>query len=403
MQNVAVSKEKNIFSIFPELKDNIERSKYIENAKIKSINVYRKTKKIELNLEMGSIVPPSVIYSLHKNLERIFEVNTVVLKLCYLEEFTIEYVLEKYWQDIIFVVSCMVMPAKLFLKNATYTLKDNKLVVNLVTRGLDILVNRNCGTVIESLIEEYFGKKIRVQFIEYTVTTKEKEDYIKQKEKEEYKLVTDTLLDNAYGDINQTVANKEKVTPKNRYVKQKMTSSDIFGKVFNEPITKIVDITQDLGDIALNGEVFRIETKELQNGKVLFMFDVTDYTSSITCKMFLKEEEYAHIKDIIKDGTVLKIKGLAQYDKYIRETSIFVTDIMHGIEQEKRMDNASKKRVELHLHTQMSAMDGVSSAKDLIKRAKEWGHKAIAITDHGVVQAYPEAMDAAKKNGIKVI
>ena len=402
MQNVAVSK-KNIFSVFPDLKDNTERSKYIENISISSINVYRKSKRIELILSSNNLVPPSVIYSLKKNFERIFEVNTVLMKLNYTEEFELHDVLEKYWQDIIFVTSCEIMPAKLFLKNASYSIENSKLVINLVTRGIDILINRKCDVVIEKIIKEYYGKDIRVDFVEYSVTEQDKKDYIKQKEKEEYKLVTDTILENAYGEINQPVVKKEDAKSKNKYVKPKVPNSDIFGKVFTDPTTKIIEITQDSGDIALNGEVFRIETRELQNGKVLFMFDVTDYTSSITCKMFLKEEEYEHIKGIIKDGTVLKIKGLAQYDKYIKETSVFVTDIMPGIARQERMDNAPQKRVELHLHTQMSAMDGVSSAKDLIKRAKKWGHKAIAITDHGVVQAYPEAMDAAKKNDIKVI
>lgn len=401
MQNVALPKKKNIFSIFPDLKMNIERRKYIENVTIKSINVFKKTKRIELKLVSVDLIPPSVIYSLQKEFERIFELNDVDVKFEYINEFKLEDVLDRYWEDIIFVVSCDVMLAKLFLKNSTYKVDNNKLVVRLMTKGIDILMNKDCNLKIEKILERYYQKEIRIKFEEHSITDKEKEDYIKQKEKEEYKFITDTILENAYGSTNQVVVKKEE--PKNKYIKQKAQNSDIFGKVFNDLPTKIVDITSDVGDVAIEGEVFRIETRELQNGKILFMFDITDYTSSITCKMFIKRDGFEKIKESVKEGAILKVKGLAQYDKYIKETSLFVDDIMHGLAKKERMDNSKEKRVELHLHTQMSTMDGVSSAKDLIKRAKKWGHKAIAITDHGVVQAFPEAMDAAKKNDIKVI
>ena len=118
--------------------------------------------------------------------------------------------------------------------------------------------------------------------------------------------------------------------------------------------------------------------------------------------MFLKQEELSNVRDHVKEGIVLTIRGNAQYDKYVREVSVLATDIIKGQEKEERMDNAEEKQVELHMHTQMSAMDGVSSATDLIKRASKWGHKAIAITDHGVVQAFPEAMEAGRKYGIKI-
>ena len=114
-------------------------------------------------------------------------------------------------------------------------------------------------------------------------------NYIKQKEKEEYKLVTDTILENAYGD-RAPVAKKEGPKNKPKYTKQRLANSDIYGKVFDDSTMKIIDITQDSGDIALSGEVFRTETRELQNGKILYMFDITDYTSSISCKLFVKKK-----------------------------------------------------------------------------------------------------------------
>ena len=388
MPNVALKHEKNIISMFPDLKDNIERSQYIKDVTIKCINVYKKTKKIEIILVSDKLIPPSVIYSLKNNFKRIFCVPEVLVKFSYSCEFTLQNVLEQYWKDLLFVLSCHAITAKALLNNATYRLDSNKLEVNLANKTSEILTRKKCDIQLQNMLSEYFGKQTRVVFLDYIPTMMDKENYIKQKEKQEYKLVTDTILENAYGD-NATVVKKEEPKPKSKYIRQRRANSDIYGKIFDDPTVKIVDITQDSGDIALNGEVFRVETRELQNEKILYMFDVTDYTSSITCKMFVKKEDIDNIKGNVKEGAVLKVRGTAQYDKYIRDTSVFVTDIIQGIEKKQRMDNSPEKRVELHLHTQMSTMDGVSSPSALIKRAKDWGHKAIAITDHGVLHSSP--------------
>jgi len=116
----------------------------------------------------------------------------------------------------------------------------------------------------------------------------------------------------------------------------------------------------------------------------------------------LDKDKSGSVIERLKEKANVKIRGEAQYDKFSRELSILASDIVE-VPVQVRTDNAAEKRVELHLHTQMSAMDGVTSVGELIKRAAQWGHKAIAVTDHGVVQAYPEACEAAKKNKIKVI
>ena len=162
------------------------------------------------------------------------------------------------------------------------------------------------------------------------------------------------------------------------------------------------EVTQDSGRVVISGEVFRTEERELKSGKILYIFDITDYTSSITVKIFLQKDKLEDIKSSIKEGACLKVRGEAQYDKFSKELTVLASDIIN-IPKEEKCDNAKEKRVELHLHTQMSALDAVISAKDIIQRAAKWGHKAIAITDHGVVQAYPDAYYAGKKNNIKIL
>lgn len=165
---------------------------------------------------------------------------------------------------------------------------------------------------------------------------------------------------------------------------------------------KIIDVTPDSGKVAVAGEVFRTESREIRGGKFIYIFDITDYTSSVTVKMFVEKKDFSNISERIVEGACLRIRGDAQYDKFSKELAIMAFDIVET-EKEIKHDDAKEKRVELHLHTQMSAMDGVTPVKKLVKRAAAWGHKAIAITDHGVVQAYPDAYATSKKNGIKII
>ncbi|MDD4681240.1 MAG: PolC-type DNA polymerase III, partial [Clostridia bacterium] len=130
--------------------------------------------------------------------------------------------------------------------------------------------------------------------------------------------------------------------------------------------------------------------------------DITDYTNSLTIKFFVQKDDYDLRFEQIKNDLYFKVRGEAQFDKYSKELAVLAVDILQ-LEKHVRRDDAEVKRVELHLHTQMSAMDAITSAERLVERAAQWGHRAVAITDHGVVQAFPEAYNTAKKNHIKII
>ncbi|WP_418699637.1 exonuclease domain-containing protein, partial [Anaerotignum sp.] len=143
----------------------------------------------------------------------------------------------------------------------------------------------------------------------------------------------------------------------------------------------------------IRGQVLDVEAREIRNEKTILIFPVTDFTDSIVIKMFLRNEQVPELKEEIKKGAFLKLKGVTTIDRFDSELTI---GSVAGIKKiadftSTRMDTSPQKRVELHCHTKMSDMDGVTEAKALVKRAYEWGHKAIAITDHGVVQAFPEA------------
>ena len=167
----------------------------------------------------------------------------------------------------------------------------------------------------------------------------------------------------------------------------------IYGKDFEDAAMKIEEIVGEMGEVVIRGEVIAMDEREIRNEKTILIFDVTDYTDTITIKMFVRNEQLAEVKANIKKGAFLKIKGIAMMDSFDKEVAISsVIGIKKGSDfRVSRKDNSPTKRVELHCHTKMSDMDGVSEVKDIIKRAYSWGHPAIAITDHGVVQAFPTA------------
>ena len=143
----------------------------------------------------------------------------------------------------------------------------------------------------------------------------------------------------------------------------------------------------------VRGQVMEVEAREIRNEKTILIFPITDFTDSIVVKMFLRNEQVPEVTEHVKKGAFLKFRGVTTVDRFDSELTIASIAGIKKIANftTARVDTSPQKRVELHCHTKMSDMDGVTDAKSLVKRAYEWGHPAIAITDHGVVQAFPEA------------
>ena len=185
--------------------------------------------------------------------------------------------------------------------------------------------------------------------------------------------------------------------PKKAEYRRPLKSSDnpdvIYGKDFEDGAMKIEEIMGEMGEVTIRGQVIAMDQREIRNEKTILIFDVTDYTDTITVKMFVRNEQLDELKESLKKGAFIKLKGIAMMDNFDKE--IAITSVQ-GVKKSSdfrvtRKDNSLRKRVELHCHTKMSDMDGVSEVKDIIKRAYSWGHPGIAITDHGVVQAFPTA------------
>lgn len=290
--------------------------------------------------------------------------------------------------------------AKTFFKEAECTYEGGKLSCTHYNELLvSNLQNKNISRLIHDAFMELWDKEIEIELkcnnsnqpdikdepirIEIKVPEKKKEDK-KAEDKPKYekkKLVAPPI----------TGSNKMEL---------KASADDesiLYGKAIKDEAKPIGDLTEGLRNICISGEIFKVEDRELRSGKVLKTLFVYDRTGSIVCKMFTEKGEAGGIKP----GIYAKLKGSTGIDTYTKEFCLNVNHVQK-LEKIAKKDNYEEKRAELHAHTFMSAMDSVVSAKALIDQAIAWGHKSIAITDHGVVQAFPEAMNSAKGK-IKVV
>ncbi len=186
---------------------------------------------------------------------------------------------------------------------------------------------------------------------------------------------------------------------------RQLEESEGYGRDFEGDPISIDQIVEEMGDVVIQGEIIRVDTRVIKTGNWIITFVVTDHHDSIVVKIFCKPEEKDSLLSLVKNGQWVAVKGRTVLDKFDKELTIASVQGIKKLDHESgaRQDKAPVKRVELHCHTKMSDMDAVSDAAALVKRAAAWGQKAIAITDHGVVQAFPEAMHAAEKLDIKIL
>ena len=279
--------------------------------------------------------------------------------------------------------------------------------------SLQVMAKRNVGARLAMAIREIFDARVRV---EMTVAGDREERLRKLQEDRREAVLTVTREE-----MEKRAAETEKAAEKKAVAKKKPAGAGsapnkpIMGRSIADKPVEIRELTGESGLTVIQGEIFKLETKELKGGEMLLVsFAVTDYTSSILCKIFFRyrsrfapkgEEEtpitdeerqaVAEKVDRIKVGMNVKVRGECLYDSFAREISITVRDLVET-EKVERQDTAPEKRVELHMHTNMSTMDALTPAEDLIARAVKWGHPAVAITDHGVLQSFPAAFRAAK-------
>lgn len=371
----------NLFKdYFSAYVDNFQLSS-LENGQIVRFAVKKEARELLVVLALDELVEYSVFKSAENSIKNNMNLKKATIKPRYISSlFEINY-----FPSVIEFVKKNNSAANGFFDGADIEFDNNHLTINLKKGGKDILTAQKVDDAIESVILDLFGIDVKVSFNEVETFDIEKavKEAVAEKEAEEKKIkeeqeknVKHTLLGNLPIYID--------------------TAKTIFGRTIKEEPKPMSDVNIDDGVITVWGDVLKTDVRETKRGdSKIFTFDISDYTSSVTCKMFDSNKVIQPVIDKISNAKTLIVKGGYQYDKFANEFVLRPNDIATVLKSEKK-DNAEEKRVELHLHTSFSDMDGMSSPKSIINRAIQWGHKAIAVTDHGVVQALPEAYGAAK-------
>ena len=369
-----------------------------------------------LDIEVAFLQPVRrfTIFNIEKNLQNSrLKLNKVNIN----PRFESESFSADYYQDLLLKITQETKTLNGILKDSSVRLDKNDLIISLAHGGKDILINKKFDKTLQQLIKKEFNLNLNVRFDgNVSVDCKNSSSIEKhsiflekrQREKIVEKIeiyesnMAETSKNNSF-DISISVRKGKNLYP-NIVLP---TAVPILGSLIKTEPIKISDITPDIGNVTVWGEVFSVTDFLTKDGsKKIYSISITDYTGSISLKLIADKEKCRQL-DAITKGLTLLVKGEVVYDKYDRELTVKPKNIC-SVEKVKIVDSAEKKRVELHLHTNMSAMDGITTAEKLIERAYNWGHTAIAITDHGVAQAFPDAMNAANKinkNGghIKII
>ena len=393
---------------------DIEIDTAIAQAKIKNVNLYKKTNQLVMELIPEAKIDLINIYKFENFLKIRFKIKDAKIIIQNNADFNID--IE--WNNIVKYISAKHPMTRTILINSKPVINDKVVEIQLAVKGKDFLVARGFEKELEEVFQNFYNQKLKAQYIE-----KLDEELIKKQE-ENTRRIERLAIELAEQEITadlETInpeegAKTKKEDKKNQDIKQPEEKSInnendkndvstpeepqevtplIIGRSLNikEGLVKVEDLSVDSGKISLEGEIINMDSRELKSGKFLVMFDLYDGTSTITCKAFVVPEKLKDVMGRLKGAKGIKLEGTAQFDPFAKEIGVIANTVIEtpGRKKDKRMDNASEKRVELHMHTQMSQMDGITACQDLIKRAMSWGMKSIAITDHGVVQAFPDA------------
>ncbi|MBE7023112.1 MAG: PolC-type DNA polymerase III [Ruminococcaceae bacterium] len=356
----------------------------LEKAEVIDFLVDVKNKSIKVELGSDEIIPRPELFAFSDQVKEVYNLEDLEIKIKYKNiEFS-----EKYYRNLLVGLFKKCSICKAFLVGSRGELENDVLTVKNVKCGKEILEKNKCAQLLAELISYELDRKITVRL---DADSLDMDAYFSEKERRQEEL----------NKIAASVAPVKKEEPPKSDDGEPLTVGLIYGKAITEEITPMIELRAGMGICAVHGEIIDVDIREInKEGKLMYIavnFDIGDDSWGITCEVFGKAEQVKRILPAIKSGNVLTVRGDFDYDERARCEKMKVKSIELCNKPAPRGDNAEVKRVELHLHTKMSAKDAITSATDLINRAAAWGHPAIAITDHGVAQAFPEAFKALGK------
>lgn len=362
---------------------------YIGNGDITSFTVSRQDRELAVGLNLESFIDYGIIENSQNQIARAMELKKVHINPRFPKsEFSLDNI-----ERILEYVRHESPAANGFFDGCEAELEDRTLTLCLKKGGKDVLESQKVDCAIANKIYELFDLDFVVIFLEVQAFDIEK---AVQKAVEERRAEEQHKKEEEEKNVNHELWDELPVF--------KDTLKKIYGKVIHEKPKNIADVSTEDGYITVWGDVLKTEVRETKRGtSKIFDFDISDYTSSITVKMFDDKRVIDPLVEKINEAGTLVISGGYQFDTFSNQYVLRPYAIA-SIKKAEKTDDEPEKRIELHMHTSLSEMDAISSPTALVKQAIKWGHEAVAITDHGVVQALPEAYAASGKGSkIKLI
>lgn len=408
--------EKLLLETFDNLNLTDRQNRLFKDVMVSRIVVRRETKKIEIYISSSHIIAYREIGLLEYSLSRVFKNTGFEVKLYDSFKLSAQYSPADFWNSYKDSILMILKEENILEFNMIYSGTVNISTDTINISCEDDSMYRAKEEKLSCCLKEIFKEKagfemsININYTEPTIVSTiptngifnvmpERNTSIKQKQQKQ-----------SQPPKQQKQQKQQQQKGKSRgqnFGRGSVDAECFYGKNCEGEIIKIADIQDGAGEIVIEGQVVSVDERETKNEKIIYIFNVTDFTDTISAKIFIEKEEADKIRDNIKTGSFIKLKGVPLYDVYSRETCITsIRGIKAGVDRRiKRMDNyEGLKRVELHAHTQMSEMDSVMAVSDYVNTAKRWGHRAIAITDHGVVQSFPDAAHELKPDDdLKVI
>ena len=416
---------KTLGELFNRFEADEQYGEILNSGIVENVRINRELKIVEADIRFEKLINKRTLYSLEEGIRQCYVLRSVRIMPKYDSALFSDAVIS----DVLLEAGHRGAISRGFFNEYNLKIEENKISIEIsfTNGGIELLYSAKTPEIISKIIEDEFGLKYTVEILrdensnyDFASIVREKEvRYANEINKAFTQREEERKVEDKKNELAEKQKNLERVTAlgEKESVLEKLegglihvgdTDFDIsepnyvYGERFDIDPTPMRNLDKPLRHVVITGEVFQCEAKENRNGdKVIFEFALTDNDSSIFCKMVLESHE-SEITHEIGNGDVLAVKGNVRFDKFANELVMNVLDIAK-IKKLSRVDKSEEKRVELHLHTCMSSMDAIIAPEDAIKTAQKWGHKAVAITDHGNVQAFPRAMYASEKTGMKVI
>ena len=426
---------KLFFEVFPELNMDKELSSLFEDTMIEKVVMKQAERQLIISLLSKHLISrPKIVQVEDIICGHLFRGRGYKVIIDDRYELSSQYntrtLTEVYKDSILYDVEKISHVGYRLLKRAEWYYSDD--IITLAMEDSKLSKSHSIGIkkYLEETYKKRFGMDIKVGF-DYTESDKE---MLRRANEQKMKLEIEAILSNVHEDADLTLdgksVDKKKLVgegkkdapaekkapaqdekPKETFAarRKKYTSNDpdvFYGRDCEGELVKISTLVDGIGEVCIHGQLIKMEEKVLRNGKTLFICNITDFEDTIAFKIFASEDDVPVYKDELKEGSFYRLKGVPLYDTFSKELNIAsVRGIKHIPDfRVPRVDTSLEKRVELHMHTVMSEMDSVVDIEKSVKRANDWGHPAIAITDHGVAQAFPIAAHAkGMKDGFKLI